>query len=181
MNEKNITQIKESITMPLEMKEILLQNCTRSGIKHYCYSRYSRVCAGLAIIFCIGAISSTSLAAYNVYQEKQLAIFMDYDLTQEEIDALGDELALIPDIASYRYVSADEAWEDFTTRFFDNDNNLISSFTGNPLADSFNYQVSIRMGADTQAVREQISRLEGVRKITTIREWEKMEKDNASY
>lgn len=181
MNEKDMTQIKESITMPSEMAETLLRNCTQSCIKHYRYRRYSRICAGLAIIFCIGAIGSTSLAAYNVYQEKQLAIFMDYDLTQEEIDALGDALTLIPDITSCRYVSADEAWEDFKTTYFDNDPDLISSFTGNPLADSYNYQVSVRLGADTQAVREQISCLAGVRKITTIREWEKMEKDSASY
>lgn len=181
MNEKDITQIKESITIPPEMAETLLQNCTQSSIKHYRYSRYSRICVGLAIIFCISAISSTSLAAYNVYQEKQLAVFMDYGLTQEEIDTLGDELALIPDIASYHYVSADEAWENFKTTYLDNDSGMISSFTENPLADSFNYQVSIRLGADTQAVREQISQLEGVRKITTIREWKELEKNSASY
>ena len=181
MNEKDMTQIKESITMPPEIAETLLQNCTRPCIKHYRYSRYYRVCAALAIIFCIGAIGSTSLAAYNVYQEKQLAIFMEHDLTQEEIDALGDELALIPDIVSYRYVNADEAWADFKTSYLSDNPELISSFTENPLADCFNYQVSIRLGADTQAVREQINRLEGVRKITTIREWEQMEKEGASY
>ena len=106
---------------------------------------------------------------------------MEHDLTQEEIDALGDELALIPDIVSYRYVNADEAWADFKTSYLSDNPELISSFTENPLADCFNYQVSIRLGADTQAVREQINRLEGVRKITTIREWEQMEKEGVSY
>lgn len=181
MNEKDMTQLKESITMPPKMTDALLQNCTRSCIKHYRYSRYSRICAVLAILFCISTISSTSLAAYNIYQEKQLVIFMEYDLAPEEIDALGDELALIPDIASYRFVSADEAWEHFKTTYLSNDPDLISSFTENPLADSFNYQVSIRIGADTEAVRDRISRLDGVRKISTVREWEKTKKDSALY
>ena len=40
----------------------------------------------------------------------------------------------------------------------------------NPLTHSFNYRVSIRLGADTQAIRDEISQIDGVRKITTIRE-----------
>lgn len=172
MNEKDMTRIKESLTMPYEMADTLLQNSSQLHKTHYRYSRYSKICAVLTAIFCIAAIGTTSLAAYNVYQEKQLAIFMDYDPTQEEIDALGNELSLIPDIVSCRYVGADEAWENFKTTFLDDNPELAASFTENPLADSYNYQVSIRLGADTQAVREQISHLKGVRKITTIREWE---------
>lgn len=181
MNEKDLTRIKQAITMPPETTKNLLQNCTQPSIKHYRFSRYSGICAALAIIFCIGAVGSTSLAAYNVYQEKQLVIFMDYHLPPEEITALGNELMLFPDIASCRYVSADEAWEHFKTTYLDNDPELISSFTNNPLADSFNYEVSIRMDADTEAVREQISQLEGVRKITTVREWKKERKKSVSY
>lgn len=172
MNEKDLMQMKESITMPTEMADALLQNCTRSHRKHYRYSRYSRICAALAAIFCIGAVGSTSLAAYNVYQEKQLAIFMDYDLTQEEIADLGKQLSQISDIASYHYVSGDEAWEEFKANYLADVPELANSFEQNPLVNSFNYQVSIRMGADTQAVRDQIGQLEGVRRITTIRELE---------
>lgn len=47
---------------------------------------------------------------------------------------------------------------------------LTEGFGENPLANSFNYQVSVRMSADTQAVRDRISRLPGVRKVTTVRE-----------
>lgn len=172
MNEKDLMQMKESITMPAEMADALLQNCTRSHQKHYRYSRYSRICAVLAAVFCIGAVGSTSLAAYNVYQEKQLAIFMDYDLTQEKIADLGKQLSQISDIASYQYISGDEAWEEFKATYFDDAPELADSFVQNPLGNSFNYRVSIRMGADTQAVRNQIGQLEGVRLITTIRELE---------
>lgn len=171
MNEKNMAQLKASITMPPEMAASLLENCIQPHTKHSRYHHYSRICAALAAIFCISAAGSTSLAAYNIYQEKQLMIFMDTDLTAEEINALGNKLTLISDIASCRYVSGDEAWESFADTYLSDE--LASEFIENPLADSFNYQVSIRMGADTEAVREQISQLDGVRKITTVREWEK--------
>ena len=98
----------------------------------------------------------------------------------KEIAALGDELALIPDI-TYQYVSADEAWSYFKKTYLEGNSELSLSFTENPLADSFNYQISIRIGANTQEVRKQISHLEGVRKVTTIREWEKTTKASALY
>ncbi|MDE6389514.1 MAG: permease-like cell division protein FtsX [Lachnospiraceae bacterium] len=160
--------------MPPEVAISLLENCTQP----FRYSRFSRVCAVLAAIFCIGVAGSTSLAAYNIYQEKQLMIFMDADLTTEEINVLGDELIRLTDITSCHYVSSDEAWKYFADTYLNNE--LASAFTDNPLANSFNYQVSIRMGADTEAVRERIARLDGVRKITTVREWEKSQKESAS-
>lgn len=180
MNEKDMTRIKESLTMPHEMEDTLLRGSSQPHKSHCRYTRYSRICAIVAAVLFIGTFGSTSFAAYNIYQEKQLAVFMDYDLTQEEIAALGDELALIPGI-TFRYVNADEAWSDFKETFFEENTELSLAFTENPLTDSFNYRVSIRMGADTQAIRDQISRLDGVRKITTIREWEKMGKDSALY
>lgn len=173
MNEKDIIQMKESITMPTEMAATLLQSCSQSHRKHNRYSRYSKICAALTVLFCITAIGSTSYAAYNAYQEKQLAIFMDSDLTPEEKAALGQQLAGMPEISSCLYISGDEAWEEFKANYLSEETALY--FTENPLKDSDNYQVSIRLGADTQAVRDKISRLDGVRKITTIRDLDAMQ------
>lgn len=173
MNEKDMIQIKESITMPSEMSHTLLENCSTSRRRHNRYSRYSKICAVFAAVFCITAIGSTSLAAYNVYQEKQLAIFMASDLTQEEKAALGDRLTQMPEISSCRYISGDEAWEAFKASYLSDD--IASAFPENPLKDSDNYQVSVRLGADTQAIRNEISLIDGVRKITTIRELDAMQ------
>lgn len=176
MNEKNMTQIKESIIMPPEMADTLLQSCTQNRPKPYRYSRYSKLCAVLITAFCICAAGSTSLAAYNIYQEKQLAVFMDYDLTQEEITAVGDALAQIPGI-KLRYISGDAAWEEFKAEYLTGDADLAQQIKslGNPLSQSFNYEVSVRLDTDTEAVREQIGRIDGVRRITTKRELQKAE------
>ena len=172
MNEKDMIQLKDSITMSTEMSDTLLQSCSQSHRKHNRYSRYSKICATLAALFCIAAIGSTSYAAYNAYQEKQLAIFMSSDLTQEEKAALGEQLAQMPEISSCLYISGDEAWEEFKANYLTEE--IALYFTENPLKGSDNYQVSIRLGADTQAVRDKISQLDGVRKITTIRDLDAM-------
>ncbi|MDE6204295.1 MAG: permease-like cell division protein FtsX, partial [Lachnospiraceae bacterium] len=85
--------------------------------------------------------------------------------------AIGDELNNIPGIYSVRFVSADEAWNDFQRSFFsDMDEDITASFTENPLKDSFNYDVIVELNADTKAVRDQIAQLDGVRHISNLKE-----------
>ena len=192
MNKNNMTQIKEALTMPSTMADALAESCPSRG-EHSCRNhlfplralssgrrihsaRYRRLCAAAAALLCIFAVGSTSLA-YNVYQEKQLAVFMEPDLSQAKIDYIGRKIAEIGGISSCQYISGDRAWEEFKAAYFTDENGremteLTGGFKENPLADSFNYRVSVRLNADTQTVREQIGRLPGVRKITTVREAE---------
>lgn len=173
MNEKELINLKESITMPPETEAALLQGCTQTRRKHFRYGRCSAVCAALTALVCVAAIGSTSYATYNAYQEKQLAIFMDADMTMAEKESLGEQLAQMPEISACHYVSGSVAWEDFKARYFTGDEELeklAASFGENPLQDSDNYRVSVRLGADTQAVRAKIEGLDGVRRITTLRE-----------
>lgn len=178
MNEKEILQLKASLTMPSEMADALIESCESSEKRRIRYSRRRNLCAAAAAIFCILAAGSTSLA-YNVYQEKQLAVFMETDLSQAEIDYIGQKIAEIGEISSCRYISGDKAWEEFKAAYLTDDagkemTDLTASFKENPLTDSFNYRVSVRLNADTQAVRNQIGSLPGVRKITTVREAERI-------
>lgn len=171
MNEKDMLELKHAITMPAGLADDLSNACGDNARRKSRQIRRSKFYAMTAALLCL-CIGSTSLA-YNAYQEKQLAVFMESDLTQEEIEALGSEISKITDISSYQYVSGDEAWEEFKSAYFSGEaEELAAGFTENPLADSFNYKVSVRMGADTQAVREQIEKLPGVRSITTVREAE---------
>lgn len=173
MNEKDMIKLKESLTMPSEMAGALIESCKPTEKRHTRYCRRN-LCAAAAAVFCIFAVSSTSLA-YNVYQEKQLAVFMDPDVSRAEIDYIGQEIAGICEISSCQYISGDEAWEEFKAAYLTDESgtemtDLTAAFSENPLADSFNYRVSVRINADTQAVRDRIGSLPGVRKITTLRE-----------
>lgn len=174
MREKDMIKLKTTLTMPSEMADALREGCASHERLHR-RSRTNRrrnLCAAAAAVFCIFAAGSTSLA-YNVYQEKQLAVFMEADLSQTEIDYIGQEIAGIDGISSCRFISGNEAWEEFKTAYLTDENGVeIVSFEDNPLKDSFNYEVSVRLNADTRAVREQIDSLPGVRKITTVREAE---------
>lgn len=175
--EKELLQLKYHITMPGQVADELTEACLENRHEkrrpgHH-PSRYRKLCtAAAAILLCLCAVGSTSFA-YNTYQEKQLAVFMNPELTQAQIESLGRELAEIADVSACQYISGDEAWAEFKAAYFSDSPEaeaLADGFTENPLADSFNYKVSVRLGADTEAVRKQIESLPGVRKITTVRE-----------
>lgn len=174
--EKELQQLKDHITMPGRLADELTEACRENSPANRHSNRPSRhrsLCtAAAAALLCLCAVGSTSFA-YNAYQEKQLAVFMNPELTPTQIEALGGEISKITDVSACQYISGDEAWTEFKAAYFSDSPEaeaLANGFTENPLADSFNYRVSVRFGADTQAVRSQIESLPGVRNITTVRE-----------
>lgn len=168
MNQNDMIQMKNAITMPPELADTLLHNCGAAQVRRFPYTQYSRLAMALIAAFAILLTGSTSYAAYNIYQEKNLAVFMDPSLSQSEIDRIGGELIQIPGIASCYFVSGDEAWMEFRTQYLDDD--IAGTFTENPLKDSFNYRLSVRLNADTQAVRDEISSIDGVRLVQDLSE-----------
>lgn len=170
MNKNDMIQMKNAITMPPELADTLLHNCTAAQIKRLPYTRYSRLATALIAAFAVLLAGSTSYAAYNVYQEKNLAVFMDTSLSQTEIDQIGAELSQIPGIASCHFVSGNEAWMEFRTQYLNGMDGIADAFNDNPLKNSFNYRLSIQLNADTQAVRNEISRIDGVRLVQDLSE-----------
>ena len=167
MNKNDMLQIKNAISMPAGLADTLTQNCTAHRAKRPFYARYSRTAAVLIAAFAI-LISGTTSFAYNIYQEKNLAVFMESDLSQAEIDRIGGQLSQISGVSSCRFVSGDEAWNEFSNTYLDAE--LVASFTENPLADSFNYRLGVRLDADTEKVREEITKLAGVRLVQNLEE-----------
>lgn len=167
MNKNDMLQMKNAIAMPAELADTLTENCTVHRTKRPFYARCSRTAAVLIAVFAI-LISGTTSFAYNIYQEKNLAVFMESGLTQAEIDRIGGQLSQIPGVSSCRFVSDDEAWNEFSSKYLDAE--LTATFTDNPLKDSFNYRLGVRLDADTKKVREEIAQLAGVRLVQNLEE-----------
>ena len=170
MNKNDMLQIKNAIAMPAELADALAQSCAPSQTKRPFYTRYSKTAAVLIAAFAI-LISGTTSLAYNIYQEKNLAVFMESGLSQAEIDRIGGQLSQIPGVSSCRFVSGDEAWNEFSSEYLDAE--LTAAFTDNPLKNSFNYRLGVRLDADTRKVREEIAQLTGVRLVQNLEELKK--------
>ncbi|MFR4318565.1 MAG: permease-like cell division protein FtsX [Eubacterium sp.] len=67
---------------------------------------------------------------------------------------------------SYKYTSADKAWEGFKDDYFGDDPELAQGFANdNPLADSASYTVFLKNIEDQDAFVEKIQKVDGVRKV----------------
>ena len=55
----------------------------------------------------------------NVESNVGITVFFDEGLDQGTIDIIGQEISNRSDVKSCKYVSADEAWESFSQRYFE--------------------------------------------------------------
>ncbi len=168
MNNKNWTNLISEITLPTQMANELLQNtCQQKHSKNTLF-RHSKLIAAALMAILLVTVSSTSYAAYNVYQEKNLDVFFDLDISNDRIHDMELELQRLPGVAFVRFVSADEAWETFQSEYLTPEQ--AAKFPENPLADCSSFRVSVRLDANTSAIRQSIEKLDGVRLVSNLRE-----------
>ena len=97
-----------------------------------------------------------------------ITVFFDEGLSDEEIKDIGGDIEDIEQVATVTFVSAEEAWEAFKEDYFAENESLAEGFEeDNPLANSANYQVTMKDVAAQSEVCEIISQMEGVRKINS--------------
>ena len=71
-----------------------------------------------------------------------ITVFFDEDATDEQKEEIGEQLEKHEGVADVKYVSAEEAWEEFQKEYFGDNPELAEGFKDdNPLASSDNYEV----------------------------------------
>ena len=74
-----------------------------------------------------------------------ITVFFNVDATQEQKDAIGEQLRSRDDVSKVNYISADDAWESFQKEYFGDNPELAEGFKDdNPLASSDNYEVYMK-------------------------------------
>lgn len=83
-----------------------------------------------------------------------ITVFFDEDATDEQKEEIGEQLENHEGVAEVKYVSADEAWEEFQKEYFGDNPELAEGFKDdNPLASSDNYEVYMEtMDNDDQSL-----------------------------
>lgn len=174
--EKEINRAVTGITMPDRMADELLADCLHVKHTKNFRFRYSKLIAAALAIIISTAVGTTSYAAYNLYQTKNLMVFFDYGISQERINEIGEELSAISGIHSLWFKSGEEAWIDFQYLYLTEE--IAARFTENPLKDSSSYCVTVNLDADTDALRKQIEQIEGVRRVNNLNELKEAERSS---
>lgn len=127
-----------------------------------------------ACIFMFGMFYSIVINFQHVVKDVEsgvaITVFFDAGTTQDQIDAIGQEIAMRPEVSSFNYVSAEEAWEEYKLEYFDGDEAAAASFgTDNPLAGESNYEIYME---DISQQSSLVSYLEGLDHVSRVRQSE---------
>lgn len=127
-----------------------------------------------ACIFMFGMFYSIVINFQHVVKDVEsgvaIIVFFDDGTTQDQIDAIGQEIAMRPEVSSFNYVSAEEAWEEYKLEYFDGDEAAAASFgTDNPLAGESNYEIYME---DISQQSSLVSYLESLDHVSRVRQSE---------
>jgi cell division transport system permease protein len=123
-----------------------------------------------ACIFLFGIFYSIGVNFEGMVKEAEegvaVTVFFNEGITEDQITAIGDQIASRPEVASYNYVSADEAWEEYKDVYFQGNEDAASSFVGdNPLAGHENYEIYLSDVSQQDELVTFLEGLDGVREV----------------
>lgn len=74
-----------------------------------------------------------------------ITVLFEDNISQAQIDKIGDALRGRDDVSDVKFVSAEDAWNEFKTKYFGENEELADGFKNdNPLANSSNYEVYMK-------------------------------------
>lgn len=95
-----------------------------------------------------------------------VTVFFEEDISQEQIDSIGEAIKARDEVDHMEFISAEKAWEQFVKENFKDNPELVKSFgTDNPLKDSASWQVFIKDISAQEEVAAYIETIEGVRLV----------------
>ena len=130
-----------------------------------------------ACIFIFGLFFSVVLnmnyIIKNVENQVNITVFFEENLEQSVIDEIGIRIRNHENVTACNYVSADEAWESFSAKYFEGYEDAAEGFRNNqdnPLANSAHYEVFVDQIEKQGELVDYIKSLEGVRLVNESEE-----------
>lgn len=124
----------------------------------------------VACIFLFGVfyslIANIEGVMQNVEESMAIVVYFDEDATEKQMDKIKKKLLERDDVLEVKYVSGDEAWEEFQKEYLGEDSEeLASGFSENPLQDSDNFEVYMKSVDSQDKLVKFAKSLDGVRKV----------------
>ena len=129
-----------------------------------------------ACIFLFGVFYSILVNFQNVMQDVEsevaVTVFFDEGTPQTRIDQIGQLIASREEVASFNYVSAEDAWDEYKMIYFDGDESAAESFgSDNPLANDATYEIYM---TDISYQQDLVDYLSGVENVREVRQSEEV-------
>lgn len=126
----------------------------------------------VACLFLFGILLSVVMNFQYIMRsaEKQIGItvFFEEDIDQSNIDAIGKEIESKEEVSSVKYISAEEAWEEFSKEMFGDKKDILAGFgEDNPLEGSSSYEIHLKDISKQKKFVEYLEGIDGVRQVNS--------------
>ncbi len=127
----------------------------------------------VACLFLLGIfyiiVFNFSNAVTKIQSDVMITVFFDEGITGDQIEAIGEAIRVRDEINTMDFVSADEAWANFSKeKFADAQEDISSAFgTDNPLANCASYEITLNNLKDQDKFVDFLYTVEGVRKVNS--------------
>ena len=124
-----------------------------------------------ACIFLIGLFYAVLTNIQHIVKSAEanvsIEIFFEEEATDEQIADIGEKIKKRAEFGTIRYISPEEAWENYKQQYFADAPELAEGFADdNPLADSDSYKVTLNDVSMQEVFVDFVEGLEGVRKVS---------------
>lgn len=122
-----------------------------------------------ACIFMFGIFYSLITNVQYIVEKAEegvaIVVFVDEDVTDKQLKTIEKKLSAREEVLEVKYVSADEAWEQFQKEYFGEDSDAAAGFEENPLQNSDNFEVYMKNIEKQKDLVKYAEGLDGVRKV----------------
>lgn len=155
------------------MKPNAWNYCIRSGFKNLFHNKLfsaasTATIAACIFLFCLffAILSNVQNMAKTAETTVGITVFFDDDATEEEIKDIGREIEKRKEIKSANYTSAEDAWNEFKSDYFNNNELMAQAFAeDNPLAGSQSYEIFLNNIEDQKSIVDWLYSFDKVRQI----------------
>ena len=113
-------------------------------------------------------LSNFQYMIHNAESSVAVTVFFDEGISSQQIEKIGNQIKSRSEVASCRFISAEEAWESFKEEVFKGQADLEESFgDDNPLEDSESYEIYLNDISKQIELVNYLKQLEGVRQVNS--------------
>lgn len=131
---------------------------------------FTSVCTITACLFLFGIffflVSNVQYMIKHMENSVSVTAFLEEGITDSQIAQLGMDLKNMKNVEKVEYISPEQAWENFKTENFEDQQELVDTFADdNPLADSASYEIYVKDVEKQSQLVESLEKMDGIRKI----------------
>lgn len=103
---------------------------------------------------------------HQVEESVAISVFFDEGISQERIDAIGEEIRMRPEVNTMDFTSAEEAWAQYAPTLFEDQAMIDAAFgADNPLKNDASYDITLKSVEDQAEFVKYLESLNGVRMV----------------